>query len=258
MRICNFKHSGNVGDIIWSLPVVQSFLQTRNYDKANFYLNLNEPTYYTGSHPLGNILLNKEYFDKVRPLLLEQDYVNDVEEYSEQDIQVDLDDIRRANLNYNTYSIPRWYFLVIKNTTWDLSQSWLSVKPRDTFKDKILVSRNNRLYSQFIDYTIMNDYAKDIVFVGTEFEYNMFKQQCPNCTEHYQANDFLELAENVSGCKAFVGNQGFIYTLAESLKVPRLLETNMKCGNNIPIGGECYDALYKTNFNWWFLKLLNG
>ncbi len=39
--------------------------------------------------------------------------------------------------------------------------------------------------------------------------------------------------------------------MAEALKIPRLLETNVRAANNIPQGGECFDALFQSGFEYW-------
>jgi hypothetical protein len=80
------------------------------------------------------------------------------------------------------------------------------------------------LQSPYIRYDFIDQYAEKVVFVGVRREFEDFRTQCPACTHFYEAADFLELAGVLAGCKFYAGNQGFIYTLAEALKIPRLME----------------------------------
>lgn len=248
----SFKHSGNVGDIIYSLPAVRSLLQNKGVEKADFYINLNVPMIYSGYHPLGNVLMNDKFFQMLWPLLKSQSFIDKVEIFGNQKIDVDLDTFRRVPINPFTYCIPRWYFLFVIGANWDLSLPWLEVEADNRFKNKIIVSRNSRLQSQFISYVFMNDFSNEIVYVGVEKEFREFRAYCPKCTNFFQANDFLELAKVIKGSKFVVANQGLIYTIAESLKIPRLLETNNKAANNIPAGPNGYEALFQKGFEYWF------
>ena len=181
-----------------------------------------------------------------------------VEIYTGQPVDVDFDAFRQLPINHMTYSIPRWYFLFIRGAAWDLSQPWLHAPADRRYKDFALVGRNPRLQSPFIRYDFMDKYAERIVFVGVRHEFEEFRSQCPRCNNYYEAPNFLELASVLAGCRFYAGNQGLIYTLAEALKIPRLLETNVKAANNIPQGGACFDALFQEGFEYWFERLINA
>src|ERR1700691_3738711 len=238
------KHSGSVGDIIYSLPALRSLKAQHGVDEVIYYLHLNQEVRYSGWHPLGNVLLDATFAERLQPLLLAQDCVQRVEVYSGQPVNVDFDAFRRIPINHAMYSIPRWYFLFIAGAAWDLSNPWISVRRDDRFKDFALVGRNSRLRSPFIRYDFMDQYADRIVFVGVRREFEEFQAECPRCVGFYEASDFLELASVLAGCRFYAGNQGLIYTLAESLKISRLLETNIQAANNIPQGGDCHAALF--------------
>jgi hypothetical protein len=256
MRTLAVKHSGGVGDIIYSLPTLLSLVKQHQISHVIYYLQLDQHTQYSGPHPLGSLLLNRDYVERLRPLLLSQSYVQQVELYAGQKIDVDFDQFRRIPLNFSTYSIARWYFLFIIGANWDLSVPWLTVAPDYRFRDYALVARNRRLQSPYINYNCLQQYAEQLVFVGVEQEFEDFRAQCPGCSRFYQATDFLELARVIAGCRFMVGNQGMIYTLAEALKVPRLLETNVQAANNIPQGGACFDALFQQGFEYWLARLM--
>ncbi len=257
MKALSVKHSGAAGDIIYSLPALLSLRSVHQIDHVTYYLQLNEPHDYVAPHPLGKVLLDASFAAKLKPLLLTQPYIDAVEIYSGQPLQVDFDLVRRIGLNPCTYSVPRWYFLFVAGTNWDVGKPWLQVEPDPRFRDYALVGRNARLRSPHIRYDFMNEFADRLVFVGVQEEYEEFRAHCPRCTRFYEAPDFLELARILAGCKFFAGNQGLLYTLAEALKIPRLLETNLYAANNIPQGGECYEALFQQGFEFWCRRLLS-
>jgi ADP-heptose:LPS heptosyltransferase len=66
--------------------------------------------------------------------------------------------------------------------------------------------------------------------------------------EWVRVRDFLELAELIAGCKLFIGNQSFPYSLAEGLKVPRILELDPADPNVVPTGGLAFDVLFQRQF----------
>jgi hypothetical protein len=256
MNKLTVKHSGGVGDIVYALPALLSMVSQRRIDQVTVFLQLDKLVSYAGWHPLGNKLLDRAYFDRIKPLLLAQPYITQVEVYEGQAVDIDLDTFRTLPINRVGYSIPRWYFLCIIGTTWDLGQPWLTVEPNPRFSHSVLVGRNPRLQSPFIRYDFMDDYADEVVFVGVRHEYEEFLNQCPRCKNYYEAPNFLELASVVAGCRLYVGNQGLVYTLAEALKIPRLLETNNQVTNNVPQGGIFADALFQEGFEYWFKRLV--
>jgi hypothetical protein len=258
LRSLSVKHSGGVGDIVFSIPALLSLVSQHRIERVTYYLQLNQHVQYSGRHPLGNLLLDANFAERLKPLLLAQACVQHVEIYNGQTVDVDFDLFRRVPINFTTYSIPRWYFLCVIGTAWDLSRPWLDVTPDPRFQGDVLVARNPRLQSPYIRYDFMDKYAEQIVFVGVRQEFDDFRIQCPRCTRFYEAPDFLELASVLAGCRFFVGNQGFIYTLAEALKITRLLETNPIAANNIPQGGNCYDALFQQGFEYWFDRLIQS
>ena len=72
MKTLSVKHSGGVGDIVYSIPALLSLVAEHAIDEVTFLLRLNQQTTYSGWHPLGNTLLNDAFAERLRPLLLAQ------------------------------------------------------------------------------------------------------------------------------------------------------------------------------------------
>ena len=62
--------------------------------------------------------------------------------------------------------------------------------------------------------------------------------------------NFLEMAGIINSCKLFIGNQSFPFSIAEALKVTRLLESYYRVPNVIVEGPGGNDFLYQPQFEY--------
>ena len=65
---------------------------------------------------------------------------------------------------------------------------------------------------------------------------------------HRPVKDFLEMASVIAGAKLFIGNQSFPFSLAEALKVNRLLEVHFQCPNVTVYGDKGFDFCFQPQF----------
>lgn len=242
----NFIHSGNAGDIIYALPTIKKIHELVQ-KPVNLYLKLDQPhnLALNFKHPLGNVMLNQPMAAMLIPLLSPQSYLNNCGIYADQRIDIDLDQIRRAGLMLDRGSIARWYGYIFGINA-DLYKSWLEVKPNLDYSDTIVIARSQRYRSPFVEYSFINNYP-NIAFVGIQAEFEEMKLEVPNI-QYFKASNFLELAEVIAGCKFFIGNQSFPFSIAEGLKVPRILETFFDTPNVIPEGEKSYDFYFQEHF----------
>lgn len=247
-------HSGNIGDIVYSLPALRK-LALRREEQIALYIKCNViTTYYPGAvHPLKNILINEEYLERLKPLLVCQDYIGSVEKYEGQEIEFNLDLFRRAVPDTTRSHIPRWYFPGLKLTC-DLSTPWLKVSPWHGLSGNIIIARSARYQNPRLSYEFLKDY--DCGFVGLPEEHQTF---CDRFFElpHFQVDNYLELAQIIDTCKLFVGNQSFPFALAEGLKTPRILEVCPFASNVIPHGNRAYDVYCQRDFETYTEEELN-
>ena len=66
--------------------------------------------------------------------------------------------------------------------------------------------------------------------------------------EFYDCKDFLETAEIIKSSKFFIGNSSFGFTLAEGLKIPRIMESYPDFPVVYPNGGHGYDIYFQVHF----------
>ena len=247
----SFLHSGHLGDLINALPVIKEVSKTK---KCNYFIEAEKkvPEHVRSElHPFGNVYLTKNSVNMVLPLLKKQKYLNNADEYKNQNIDINLNLFRDLPLNFNIDSV-RWYSH-LTGIHPDLSKSYIETDDNQTKKNKVIIMRSLRRKNYLINYKFLNNY-KDIIFLGLENEFSDLKKDIPNL-QFYNCKNFLEMAEIIKNSKIFIGNLSFGYTLAEGLKVPRLLESNPEFPLVYPNGGKGYDFYYQNHFEELFKKL---
>ena len=205
-------HSGNAGDIIYSLPVVKKIAEITGRP-VNYLLKLNEPLRLAKemTHPLNNVMLNTKMAEGLIPLLTSQTYINDSSVFEDQPVDINLSAFRESGLDLNKCNIARWNFYITGIYT-NLSEPWLDIEPDKEFSNHIVLARSSRYNNPFINYSFLADYP-DLVFIGVKDEYEQMKQQISNLRWH-PVNDFLEMARLIAGSKLFIGNQSFPFSIA--------------------------------------------
>ena len=249
----SFLHSGHLGDIINSLPLIKEISKTK---KCKLYIESNKlmPEHaYDPIHPFGKYYLNDSSVNKIIPLLSKQNYLQKVEIYNKQPIDINLNLFREIGINFNIDSI-RWYFH-LTGIHGSLNEPYLLNIDNHHIKDKIIIIRSKRRKNYLINYNFINNY-KNILFLGLKSEYEDLKKEIPNL-EFYDCKDFLEMAQIIRSCKLFIGNLSFGYTLAEALKKPRLLESGPGFPLVYPNGADAFDFYFQEHFEDNFKKLIS-
>ena len=243
-RPLHFKHSGNCGDIIYSIPTIKAIAREED---IYLHLHIDQPADYAGhvKHPLGNVMLNKKMVDMLQPLLLAQPGFKSCGIFSERPIDIDLDKVREYPLLLDRGNIARWYFLIFP-VNYDLNRAWLQVEPDRSCKETIVIARSFRYRAPGVNYRFLRRYP-DVQFIGLPEEYADMKKMIPHI-RHRPVNDFLEMASVIAGAKLFIGNQSFPFALAEALKANRLLEVHFECPNVTVYGDRGYDFCFQPQF----------
>lgn len=248
--LTTFKHSGNSGDIIYSLPTI---FQLSKMGKAQLYLQADQAGVYQDYHPLGGMMLNDKVISMLKPLLNYQPQIALCEKYKNEAIDYDLDHFRSYGIMMDRGSISRWYFYVYGITA-DISKPWLIAPKDEQYADSVVIARSHRYRQPGIAYNFLKKYPKKL-FVGVAEEYEDMKKVLPDL-KYKPVNDFLEMATIINSCKLFIGNQSFPFSLAEALKVPRLLEVYYKVPNVVVEGKGANDFMYQQQFEYSVKRLL--
>lgn len=243
MKNISFIHSGNCGDCVFSLPYIMALMKQRGFDKADIYLKIDVPAVYFGTHPLGNVRMNQKMAAMLRPLLEAQPWVNRVLIVKTNPACdfVNLDLFREV-LNYqlSAGNISHWYYPTAPDLTDppSLEKPWLeNVNPISLPGKDIIIFRSARYRISDLDYSFLRRIAHRILFIGLDSEHADFQQKFFR-VDRIQVRDFKHAAQIIKGAKLVIGNQTFFFSLAEALKVPRMLETSPACPNVIMAGGH--------------------
>ena len=249
----SFSHCGHLGDVINSLPAIKEL--SKNHE-CNFFIHTEKPLENNAKNYKGfgdEIYLKHKTVDMLMPLFANLPYIHKTEKLNNQKIDIDFNLIRKMPINLNIDSV-RWYFH-LTGVHGNLNEPYIHAKPHKSIQNKIVIMRNTRRKNYIVNYKFLKNY-KDLLFIGLEDEFKDLKKEVPNL-EFYNCENFLEVAEIIKASKFFLGNLSFGYTIAEGLKVPRLLESVPEFPLVYPNGLNAYDFYFQSHFEKLFDKLYN-
>jgi len=244
-----FLHSGHLGDIMYSLPVIKELSKSH---KCKLYIQADKPMEIDyQNHPSGKVYLDKRIVNLLLPLLRQQNFLSSADIYNNEKIDVDLDLFRKIPINIRFHSV-RWYSH-LTGVHVNMDEPYLSVKPHKLIKDKIVIVRSPRYRNAYINYNFLKN-TKNLLCVGLKSEFEDLKKII-NDLDFYNCEDFLEMAEIIKGSKFFLGNECFAYSVAEGLKIPRLLEASPDFPVIFPSSSNGYDFYHQNHFEKLFKNL---
>lgn len=262
-----YKTSSPAGDLISMLPAIrQAYRKTGKKGVILQRLNMIGIGYQGSSHPFQDdsgydICMPLSMFNMLFPLLLEQEYIEDFIIYEGQEVDYDLDKIRMEIFtNQPQGNISRWLFYAFPDLACDLSEEWINVSNNIVQlykKDNIIINFTERYRNRFVTYFFLKQYEDKLAFAGLPQEYERFILEWKLDMPLVKVSDFLELAECIKAAKLFLGNQSFVFQLAESLKVPRILELSQLMPNVIPCGKNAFDFYHQGAVEYYVHELFN-
>jgi hypothetical protein len=215
-----FKHSGDLGDLWYSLPIM------RYMGSGDIYLVEDglKSTKADGT-PSG---LSRKLIDMAKPLLEAQPYIGKCELWGKQEVEVDMDIFRRINL-YGDINLCE---LILQNSGVPFRESdtpWLTCN-----KNRVaarVFARSPRYHNPNIKWAeIYNAYKTDAVFVGLPYEHQLFEAKV-GPIPYRPVKDFLEMAEIINGADLFIGNQSSPMAIAIGLGKNFIQEVCLNCPN---------------------------
>jgi SAM-dependent methyltransferase len=220
-----FYHSGDIGDIIYSLPTVRvmggGILLLGPEMRQDVQVSVRKT-------------MTRQTVEWLRPLLELQAYVRGVE-WAQHVVDVDVDLNKfREELVLDSASFRRTGRLAnlaeshLKRFRLDLAECqrpWLIVDQVDKTEGKaVVIHRSPRWRNNDFPWDqVLRKYASRIQFVGLQEEHAAFCKAFGE-VDYRPVKDALEMARVIAGCELFVGNQSFPYSLAEGMKKTSLLE----------------------------------
>jgi hypothetical protein len=249
--VTTFRHSGKLGDIIYSLPAIQA--------RGGGAVLIDYRTSYFEKPPLG-----REPALMIAELLRTQDYVREAALYEDGPIDYDLDQFRAKAVLIHAFNcirsesdqvagalfggvvrelrrnlIPRlevdlpqlhWECVGLPGRV-NLTRPWITGIPQKQVAE-IVVSKTLRHPGSF-DWSVLAPRRDRSVFLGLESEWKNFCD-CHFPIAFYQVASLLEFAQVLAGSKLFVGNQSFGLALADAMLIPRAAQLWEASPNSMP------------------------
>ncbi len=205
-----FKHSGDLGDIIYSLPTI------KRLGGGILYLDTTggemEPM--CQQCPDGKTKFNESGYEFIRPLLMEQPYISDVRIYTGQEITHNLNHFRHKvvdpksrskkknllDLHLEAFGLPEW----------DPNEGWIQVKEPICLERRIVICRSPRYQANFA-WLQSNKFVfqKNACFIGLEKEHDLFEWTFNIKLPYIDTPNALEMARVIAGSKKLVANSTF-------------------------------------------------
>lgn len=218
-RANKFHHSGDLGDVIYALPTV------RELGGGDIYLTPDNRT------PMATReKMNPGRAELLRDLLLAQPYIRSVT-YADEMPAVDYDLnqmrmlLRKERLDMTRgFNLARIFLRAFGLPLHHDEESWLTVPAHRLPDTPIVINRTLRYQDpEFRWKRLVDHFRGQCVFVGTKEEHDSFTRVAGEIPYLPTANLF-ELAQVISGCQLFAGNQSCAFAIAEGLKKRSILE----------------------------------
>ena len=238
--IHSVKHSGHIGDILYSLNIIKSIVD--KHGPVDLYLGF-EVANQTPNHPSGKYTMTDKSFAYVLPLLESLPYINKVYKHNGQHIDYDLDKFRLQGFNLASSDLRKWYSYVYTDFEVNLSDKLIeSNKTYDYLKDAVVVNLTKRYRNTSINYRLLSKLNRPIYFVGLDEEHILFQLYE---IEHKRilVKDAQHMSNILNSCYLFIGNQSSTFALAEQIKINRALEVHNGCPNVIVSGANGIDYM---------------
>jgi hypothetical protein len=221
-----FKHSGDLGDIIYSLPTI------RGLGGGILYLDPEggaKDGLVSKQCPDGKTKLDKEKIHSLKPILEAQPYIKGVKIWKGELVTHNLDEFRIVFSNPNKRS-PTSNLSDCHLERFGLSFSetdlpWLNVAGKTKLNRSIIISRSPRYQAGYAQLNSMKMYLKDnAIFIGLPKEHEYFEYTFDIKIPYQKTETIMELAEVINGSEVFIGNPSFPLSLAIGMGHTRIIQ----------------------------------
>lgn len=243
-----FKHSGRLGDIVYSLPLVKKMAEMAG-ESVEYYIPSDVPSRLGQDvfHPGGELLVGPGLFAFIAPLLEVQPYLKKVHFVKSAELPadyLDLDAFKHSGLNLKGGLIQGWYRKAF-GVAFPIEAPWLTLPGSGTQAQaptfNVLVGRTTRFCNTSINYAFLDSIEK-VGFIGLKYEYEDFiERHGLRSVQHVPVTDALDMARRMQDCRVYVGNQSVNFAIADGMKIPRALEAFEPAPVASPVGGLCYE-----------------
>jgi len=223
-----YKHSGMLGDLIYSLPIV------KHTGGGKFFLHLNQAEwigkhyYNSGVNPFHKNRMTLSDFEFMREFMLAQEYIT---EFLPLDIKTteithNLDRFRPLFIQHpgNYVDCYADSFAITDNSIKEQLRNtgWITVPNPTKLADRdVAINRTSRWLPPQLS-PIWNEWKEQGIeqrafFLGLPDEHTAFCQATGWDIPHHPTKNLLQIAQCIAGSKVFIGNQSVALSLALGL-----------------------------------------
>lgn len=215
----DFFHSGDLGDVIYALPVIRAM------GGGRLFLH-DEPGVETTHR------MSVERVKLIGKLLVQQEYIMGVAPIFPPGEAINLNKFRTSRLDFHNGWLPE-----VQAKTWGFTRSIVSTPWLESPSGNmggVVFARSSRYHNpEFPWRDVLKKYRDEAVFVGTPDEYTEFINEFKFYIPYIQTDTLLDVASVISECTLFVGNQSCPLAIAEGLKKRIVCEVCPTCPNCI-------------------------
>jgi len=227
-----FKHSGDMGDIIYSLPAIRAL------GGGTLYLDVNggkdskliQP--FVKPFDRDRLRFGVDEFNFLKPLLMKQSYIKDVQPWAGEEVDHDLDKFREVFVQ-GGFNLAECHLLACGINSGNHLTPWLQAMPVKVGKD-ISISRSLRRQSNHDFWDSNRNFLKENgLFLGLDLEYEVFCTVFEIKPKRQIISDALELASYMLGTKECWSNLTLTMCIAIGLGIAFRQEGYPKANGNI-------------------------
>jgi len=230
--VASFKHSGDLGDIIYSLPALRAL------GGGTLYL---DPTGgrtdpFVQKHCPGSAKkFNLNSYHSIRPLLLQQPYIQDVKIWQNESVNFNFNAMLPLITNCGIITLAALYLRTFKLDESQAEPPWLTLQsPPISLPKDILINRTLRYQSKYIIWELKKAlWIKRAIFIGTQDEHRFFQHTFDCQIDYHKTDDAVQIAQLLKGCHKLIANQSFVMAIAIGLGIEYLQEVYMQVPNCI-------------------------
>lgn len=211
-----YHHSGDYGDIIYSLPTIKALGEGVLWFSHDNHWRFPADT---------RLRPDYHWAENIQGLLNQQEYIWNAQ-YTPSwphSCDFDLNEFRKAYIHTGPQNFRSIFRLHLEafNTDYPEDQPWLKVDQAIEIPGRpIVVNRTQRYHNEYVSmWQILKEHEDKCVFIGTVEEYQAFRSFIHPLTNipHYPTATLLDAARVIAGCKVFVGNQSCPMAIAIGL-----------------------------------------
>lgn len=217
--MATFKHSGDLGDIVYALPAIRAL------GGGVLYLDV------TGGadEPIcraqlvdGRTKFGQAGFDFIAPLLRAQRGIEAVEVWRGEAVDCNLnrfrDKVSEPNPRGKVKNLLDLHLDAFGLPPHDPNEAWLECGEPIRLAKKIVVCRSPRYQTNYPWFVVRKFTLRDrAVFVGLPKEHEIFEYTFDIAIEYLPTPDALQMAQVIAGCETFIANATFGLALAIGL-----------------------------------------